>query len=50
MEELMELKKRLYAELDNYVVKDTYTKGKISGFKKAIALIDDRIAELSVEK
>lgn len=47
MNELKELQKRLLAELNNFIVKDTYTKGKNAGLRKAIALIEDRIAELS---
>lgn len=46
MNELEELKKRLYGELNNFIVKDTYTKGKNAGLRKAISLIEDRIAEL----
>lgn len=47
MDELKELQKRLISELDNFVVKDTYTKGKNAGIRKALMLIDDMIAELS---
>ena len=45
---LRELQKRLYTELDNYIVKDTYTKGKNAGIRKALALINDKLAEQEV--
>jgi len=45
MDLLIALKNNLIAELDNFVVKDTYSKGKNAGLRKAIVLIDDIIEE-----
>lgn len=50
MNELKELQKRLNIELENYIVKDTYTKGKNAGLRKAIAMIEDMIQELDQHK
>jgi len=41
MDELERLKQMLYKELNNFVVKDTYTKGKNAGLRKAIVMIED---------
>ena len=49
MEELKELQGRLRKELENYIVKDTYTKGKNAGIRKAIVMIEDYLGELCKE-
>lgn len=40
-DELEILKNLINKEINNFVVKDTYTKGKISGLRKALAFIED---------
>ena len=37
----LELKIMIQKEIDNFIVKDTYTKEKNAGLRKALAFIDD---------
>lgn len=39
--ELEKLKIMIQKEIDNFIVKDTYTKEKNAGLRKALAFIDD---------
>ncbi|MGJ0846558.1 hypothetical protein ACR77J_07710 [Tissierella praeacuta] len=50
MKELKFILKELYKELDNYIVKDTYTKGKNAGLRRAIIIVKDRIAAIENNK
>ncbi len=50
MDMLIDLRDRINKELDNFIVKDTYTKGKIAGLRKTLSFIDDIIAEHKEDK
>lgn len=41
MTELDEIKELLKREMNNYIAKDTYTKGKIAGIRKALCIIEE---------
>lgn len=41
MNNLENLKNLICTELENFIVKDTYTKGKNAGLRKALVLIED---------
>lgn len=43
---LMELSKRLSSELDNFIVKDTFTKGKNCGLRLALVTINDMVSDI----
>jgi hypothetical protein len=50
IEVLKEIKEELEKELDNFVLQDTFTKGKKAGIRTAIVKINDRLAVLESER
>jgi len=45
--ELKQVEVTLRKKLDNFIVKDTFTKGKQAGIRKSINIINNKIDELN---